>query len=215
MTRASRIGPRAGSAAASDRGEQAETKSAPHKRGGTAPGPPHCFVHDNSAIAYPVRWPQPGFGGLRPDHPAGILALWQDRVPMRFWQTMTTRFAEAPRPVRIASLVFLALGLIAVVALLVFGRDAVVTFTENFCPHHRNFCPARRVGRIADWAWPSLDNEPNIEGSLGRSESASELVRDGLATASAKRVRAAKQMLEVAPGADHRRGPADAGARGQ
>jgi hypothetical protein len=29
--------------AASDRGEQAETKSAPHKRRGTAPGPPLCF----------------------------------------------------------------------------------------------------------------------------------------------------------------------------
>ena len=51
------------------------------------------------------------------------------------WQTTTTRFAELSRPLRIACLalaVVLALGLIAVVALLVFGRDPVVTFTEDF-----------------------------------------------------------------------------------
>ena len=53
---------------------------------------------------------------------------------MRFWQTMTTRFAEAPRLVRIACValaVLFALGLIVVVARLVFGRDAVVTFSED------------------------------------------------------------------------------------
>ena len=45
------------------------------------------------------------------------------------------RFSEAPRPLRIACFVlasFAALGLIAAVALLVFGREQVITFTEDF-----------------------------------------------------------------------------------
>ena len=53
---------------------------------------------------------------------------------MRFWQTTMAWFAEAPRPLRIACFVlvfFLAFALIEVIALLAFGRKAVVNFDEH------------------------------------------------------------------------------------
>jgi hypothetical protein len=52
---------------------------------------------------------------------------------MGFWQTTTARFAEAPRPVRIAwfAAAFLLGCLIAAAALLIFAQTAVMTFIED------------------------------------------------------------------------------------
>src|SRR5258705_10977355 len=71
-------------------------------------------------------------------------------APMGFWQTTTARFAEAPRPVRIAGFVaaFLLGCLIAAVALLIFARAAVMTFIEDEGPIDATFVLAVMLGGL-------------------------------------------------------------------
>jgi hypothetical protein len=65
--------------------------------------------------------------------PCPLIAI-NGSAPMGFWQTTTAKFGEAPRPLRMACFVLaflLAFALIEVIALLAFGRDAVVNFDED------------------------------------------------------------------------------------
>jgi hypothetical protein len=64
---------------------------------------------------------------------------------MGFWQATTARFAEAPGPVRIFA-AFLLGCLIAALALLIFGRAAMMTFIEDEGPIDATFVLAVVLG---------------------------------------------------------------------